>query len=37
MDKSSVRFGSAKKSEVQFGSGSAKNSWFGRFLIIWRP
>ena len=29
----SVRFGSAKKSEVRFGLGSAKNSWFGRFLV----
>ena len=28
----SVRFGK-QKSEVQFGSDSAKNSWFGRFLI----
>ena len=35
MHKSLVRFGSVrqKKSEVRFGSGSAKNSWFGRFLI----
>ena len=32
MHKSSVRFGK-KKSEVRFGSGSAKNSWFGRFLL----
>ena len=36
MHKSSVRFrfGSVRKknSEVRFGSGSAKNSWFGRFL-----
>ena len=31
MHKSSVRFGK-KESEVRFGSGSAKNSWFGRFL-----
>ena len=31
MHKSSVRFGK-KKLEVRFGSGSAKNSWFGRFL-----
>ena len=29
--KSSVWFGSIKKSEVRFGFG--KNSWFGRFLI----
>ena len=28
----SVRF-SKQKSEVQFGSGSAKNSWFGCFLV----
>ena len=35
MHKSSVRFGfGKKKSEVQFGSGSAKNSWFGRFLLM---
>ena len=29
------KFGSVrqKKSEVRFGSGSAKNSWFGRFLL----
>ena len=31
------KFGSVsvrqKKSEVRFGSGSTKNSWFGRFLI----
>ena len=33
MHKSLVRFGLAKKSEVRLGSGSAKNSWFGRFLI----
>ena len=32
MHKSSVRFGK-NKSEVRFGSGSAKNSWFGRFLV----
>ena len=37
MHKSSVRFrfGSVrqKKLEVRFGSGSAKNSWFGRILV----
>ena len=32
MHKSSVRFGK-KKLEVRFDSGSAKNSWFGRFLL----
>ena len=32
MHKSSVWFGK-KKLEVRFGSGSAKNSWFGRFLV----
>ena len=35
MHKSLVRFGSAKQigGSVRFGSGSAKNSRFGRFLI----
>ena len=32
MQKNSVWFGSAKKSEVRFGFG--KNSWFGRFVLI---
>ena len=34
-----LRFGSAKKSEVRFGSVRFefdKNSWFGRFLVCFR-